>query len=425
MSILTTIHEEINATLQRKIIPFWLKRSIDSHYGGFLTCFDSNGVASDDTNKYIVTQTRMLWGFSYLVDRCPPEFLKEINAAAKQGADFIIEYFWDKKNGGFVWKTDRSGRTLDDGKLVYGESFAIYALSEYYRRSRDQRVLDYAEKTFDLLQVYTADTVNGGYYENLESDWRRSEGGKYAGDRKSLDIHMHLMEAFTTLYAVSNKEIHGRKLGEIINILLKHMINTELGYGYNQFDVEFNRIPAINIYRTWNDDRETGEAVTVPTDTTSYGHNVELSWLLKLALDTLKIENPEYTTVMRKLLDHSLKYGYDYEFGGIYRDGVADGKVLVTDKEWWQNFEALVGYANGYLCFEDDRYLTALKTTWDFVRDKFINADVGESRQLLDKKGEPIVSNMGNPWKGIYHTGRALTETLDRIEKIITKGQTK
>jgi len=421
MNTLKVIQEEINIILQQKIIPFWLKRSVDTQYGGFLTCFNENGISSGDPDKYIVTQTRMLWGFSYLIDRCPPELQGEMNAAAKQGMAFFIEHFWDKKNGGFIWKTDRSGKILDDGKLVYGESFAIYALSEYYRRTHDPYALDYAEKTFDLLQKYTVDTLNGGYYENLESDWRRSAGGKYAGDRKSLDIHMHLMEAFTSLYAVSGKEIHGRKLREIIDILMKHMINTELGYGYNQFNVEFNRLPAINIYRTWNDDRETGEAVEVPTDTTSYGHNVELSWLMKLALDTIKTEIPEYTKVMRKLLDHSLKYGYDYEFGGIYRDGISDESVLVTDKEWWQNFEALVGYANGYLCFEDAQYLNALEGTWNFVRDKFINAEVGESRQLLNRRGEPVVSNMGNPWKGIYHTGRALSETLDRIEKIFAK----
>ena len=420
--VLKTIQEEMNTILQRKIIPFWLKRSLDPQHGGYFTCFDGNGDFSGDTNKYIVTQTRMIWGFSYLIDRCPAEYREEMKIAAKKGADFFVKHFWDVKNGGFVWKTDRSGKILDDGKLVYGESFAIYALSEYYRMSQDRMALEYAEKTFDLLQIYTADTLNGGYFENLESDWRRSAGGKYAGDRKSLDIHMHLMEAFTALYAASGKEIHARKLKETVDIIMKRMINTELGFGYNQFDIEFKRIPAVNIYRTWNDDREAGEAVDVPTDTTSYGHNVELSWLIKLALDTLKIEDTECSNVMRKLLDHSLEYGYDYEFGGIYRDGVADKKVLVTDKEWWQNFEALVGYSNGYLCFEDDRYIKALESTWGFVRDKFINAEAGESRQLLNRKGEPIVANLGNPWKGIYHTGRALAESLDRIEKILAKG---
>jgi mannobiose 2-epimerase len=196
-----------------------------------------------------------------------------------------------------------------------------------------------------------------------------------------------------------------------------------LGYAYNQFDSNFNRIPAINIYRTWNDERESGESIETPTDTTSYGHNVELSWLMKLALDTLGTGVPEYEEIMHRLLDHSLKYGYDWEYGGVYRDGVADREVLVTDKEWWQNFEALVGYSNGYLCFGDFRYLDALGRTWSFVRDNFINSRTGESRQLLRRNGETVVGRMGNPWKGIYHTGRALAETVDRLDRVIAKGK--
>jgi mannobiose 2-epimerase len=418
---LVDIRREVEECLTEKVIPFWLNRSVDKDYGGYKTCFDENGAVSQDKDKYIVTQSRMLWGFSYLYHRCSNEDRPRMKAAADQGARFLIEHFWDPDYGGFIWKTDQTGKALDKGKLIYGESFALYALAEYYRLSGEVRILEYAEKTFELMQIYAADTLNGGYYENLEPDWRLSPGGKYAGDRKSLDIHMHLMEAYTTLYAVSTREIHGRKLLECIDLLMSRMINCTVGYGYNQFDPEFHRIPAINIYRTWNDDRETGERILEPVDSTSYGHNVELSWLMKLALDTLNHEKPKYTAVMQKLLDHSLQHGYDYEYGGVFRDGVADQEVLVTDKEWWQNFEALVGYANGYLCFADKRYLKALEGTWFFVRDKFINALVGESRQLLSRTGEPLVSNMGNPWKGIYHTGRALSETMDRIDRILAK----
>ncbi|MDR1176409.1 MAG: AGE family epimerase/isomerase [Treponema sp.] len=419
---LKSIRDEMEKALVEGIIPFWLKRSVDAQYGGFLTCFDEEGKSTGDANKYIVTQSRMLWGFSYLYPFCLREHKAAMEQAAKQGAQFIIDHFWDDKNGGFVWKTDRSGKVLDAGKVVYGESFALYALSEYYRFSGDAKFLEYAEKTFELLQLYCADTLCGGYYENLETDWSLSAGGKFAGDRKSLDIHMHLMEAFTTLYAASGREIHKRKLRELVDILVRFMMNTDLGYGYNQFDRTFNRIPAINIHRTWNDERETSEVIGTPVDSTSYGHNVELSWLMKLAMDTLRNEEAAYTAVMRHLLDHCLAHGFDYEYGGIYRDGIADREVLVKDKEWWQNFEALVGFSNGYLCFGEKRYLEALEKTWAFVKEKFINPETGESRQLLRRNGEPVVSNMGNPWKAIYHTGRALAETIRRLDSIRVKG---
>ncbi len=417
---LLKIRQEIQMVLRDKIIPFWLERSVDYEHGGYLTCFDQDGNYMENGVKYIVTQSRMLWGFSRLAEYARPEQRKQMEEAAHQGYRFIVEHFWDQEHGGFFWKLNCDGSVADPSKLTYGESFAIYALSAYFLQYNVKEALQYAEKTFDLLQIYAADTKHGGYFENIESDWRISEGGSWAGDRKSLDIHMHLMEAFTTLYEASGKEIHSRKLEEAIGLILEHMVNQEIGYGYNQFDLQFQKIPAININRTWNAERETNAVIEQPTDTTSYGHNVELSWLMDYAYQILGEENSQLP-ILRKLLDHSLLYGYDYEYGGVYRDGIADQEVLVTDKEWWQNFESLVGYLNGYKKYQDMKYWDAFARSWEFVRDNFLNLDVGESRQLLDRKGNVIVGNLGNPWKGIYHTGRALGECLHRLEIIKEK----
>ena len=127
----------------------------------------------------------------------------------------------------------------------------------------------------------------------------------------------------------------------------------------------------------------------------------------------------EDNEILISLLDHALMHGYDYECGGIFRDGVGDGDAIVLDKEWWQNWESLVGFLNGYVLTSDDKYLNAFKNLWQFVKTRFMNYDVGESRQLLDRRGEPIISNMGNAWKAIYHTGRSLFECVKRLESII------
>ena len=95
----------------------------------------------------------------------------------------------------------------------------------------------YAERTFDLLQKYCADTSgSAAISKTLKTTGPISEKGFAAGDRKSLDIHMHLLEAFTTLFQCSGREIHGRKLDEVISLILKRMINKKSGCGMNQFD---------------------------------------------------------------------------------------------------------------------------------------------------------------------------------------------
>ncbi|MTI79665.1 MAG: N-acylglucosamine 2-epimerase [Firmicutes bacterium] len=408
---------EISSHLENGIIPFWLQNGIDNKHGGYLTNFDEDGKPTGGTDKYIVTQTRMIWGLSAFYRAYPEN--KVLMKDAKQGVDFFIRHFWDKQDGGWYWKTKQDGTLIDDGKVVYGQSFAIYALAEYTLATGDPIGLKYAEQTFDLLQKYCADTYHGGYYENLEKDWNPSEPGFAAGDRKSLDIHMHLMEAFTTLAQCSNKQIHRRKLAEVIAVIKHHMIDMEKGCALNQFDLAFNPIPAINIRRTWNAERGAGETIDQPMDTTSYGHNVELSWLLNRAGEVLNKPFDYYNDITKKLVDHSLNYGFDHELGGVFRDGPHNGPALVNDKEWWQNSEVLVGYLDAYEKLGDEKYFDAFLKTWNFDNKYMINHDVGEWRQLLKKDGEVIIANIGNPWKALYHSGRSMLECIQRIQRLI------
>jgi mannobiose 2-epimerase len=358
----------------------------------------------------------MIWWFSQLNSIAPSD---ESRNKAKQGVDFLIKYLWDEKNGGWRWKVKKDGSPIDDAKIVYGQSFAIYALSDYYISTGDKRGLDYAEKTFDLLQKYCADKRYGGYYENMEADWTPAPGGFSAGDRKGLDTHMHLMEAFTSLYLASRKEIHKQKLVEIIKLIDDKMVDHNSGSGLNQFDLACNSLPAINIKRTWNAERE-GEKPADPTETTSYGHNTELVWLTVRALKAAGESVEPYKPSFRQLLDNAIKYGVDFEKGGIYRDGLRKGGALVLEKEWWQHTESLVGFLEGYELFGDPRYFEAFQTIWNFVDSKMINHKVGEWRRLLDRDGRVIDGNIGNEWKVAYHSGRSMVECEKRLNKFIT-----
>lgn len=407
---------EIEGFLLNAIIPFWLKNGCDHECGGYLTCFGEEGEPSGDTDKYIVTQTRMIWGMSALHRAYP--HIGGLREAARQGMDFFLNYFWDGQYGGWRWRVRRDGSPVDSGKLVYGQSFAIYALSEYTAATGDPAGLEYAERTFDLLQKYCTDTRHGGYLENFEEDWSLAEPGFAGGDRKSLDIHMHMMEGLTELVRCSGREVHGRKLRECIDLILERMVNREAGCGMNQFDAAFHPIPAISIKRTWNAERAVGEEIPQPTDTTSYGHNVELVWLLNRAADVLGLPPDQYAEISRKLMDHCLAYGFDQELGGVYRDGPHTGEPLVRDKEWWQNCEVLVGFLDAFERLGDGKYFDAFLRTWQFDDRFMIDHEIGEFRQLLDRSGKVLVGDIGNPWKAIYHSGRAMLECVQRLDRL-------
>jgi len=417
-SRIRTVYAEIKKNLEKGIIPFWLENAQDKEYGGYYTNFAEDGNRKVMPEKYVNTQMRLMWWFSRLA--CIHPERQVYRDLAKWGLDFLLANFWDQQYGGWYWKTARDGKSPDDGKVVYGQSFAVYALSEYSLGTHDPRGLEYAVKTFDLLQKYCADTRWGGYYENLERDWSSSAPGFHAGDRKSLDTHMHLMEAFTALYSASREEIHRRKLAEIIDLVADRMIDVRAGCGLNQFDLAFRPIPAIAIRRTFNAER-VGESPEKPTETTSFGHNVELVWLMDLALDVAGIQKDAYQPIFQALLNHACEEGIDWEYGGIYRDGLRGGKAIVLEKEFWQSTESLVGFLDGYEQFREERYLDAFLNIWYFVNAYMINHEVGEWRMLLSRDGKPIVTDLANEWKVSYHTGRAMLECERRLSNILKK----
>jgi mannobiose 2-epimerase len=409
---------EMRRNLEQGIVPFWTAHARDAEHGGYLTRFDEQGRSRGTPEKYLNKQCRLLWWFATLMRRHPdrPEFA----ALAQHGFDFIRRHFWDERAGGWCWKVRGDGTLIDPGKVVYGQSFAIYALAEYALAGGPPEALQLAERTFDLLQIHCADTRYGGFLENLEPDWSPAAPGFPAGDRKSLDTHMHLLESFTVLFAASGRELHRRKLREVAALIGSRMIDPATGCGRNQFDLAFNPLPAIAIRRTWNAERH-GEAPVAPTDTTSYGHNLELAWLWRRALETVGDSGAAAQPAWRRLIGHAAEHGVDWTCGGVYRDGTAAGGPLVLEKEFWQNAEALVGFLDGYVVFGEDRFLEAFLNVWGFARDRFV-APCGEWRVLLDRTGRPIDSDVGNDWKAVYHTGRALLECLDRLTALERKG---
>lgn len=403
--------------LRHGIMPFWSSRAVDSQYGGFVTNFDASGNELACPEKYVNTQCRLIWWFATLSRRIPGQ--SHALAMASQGVDFLIRFFWDEQHGGFVWKVRRDGSELDNAKIVYGESFCIYALSEYFLASRDSKALEYAARTFELLQKYCADTRYGGYLETLKRDWSPERPGFGGGDRKGLDAHMHLMESFTTLYGATGDPLHRRKLLEIIDLICDRMIDTSAGCGLNQFDLSFRSLPAIPISRTWNGER-LGEQPPNPVDTTSYGHNIELEYLMHMALCAAHRDISPYLPVFRRLLDHTVQHGVDWECGGIFRDGLrATGVAAILEKEFWQHSEALVGFLDGYELFGDPLYLNAFASVWRFVQEFLVNSHVGEWRTLVSRSGQPIDANIGNPWKVAYHTGRAMLECRERLTRLL------
>ncbi len=406
--------------LNHELLPFWTDRMIDKKYGGFITHFDEQGNDTGEDEKSLIAQTRCLFTISSAIRAGydTGNYLK----LAKHGADFIINKMWDEEHGGFYWMVDRKGNIKIDQKIVYGLSFAIYALSEYTLATKDPRGLEYAEKVFDLIQKYCVDSYHGGYYEMFSRNWILAGPGSAGGDRKTLDVHMHLMEAFTTLYEATQKNVHRRKLLEDIEILLNRMMDQKYKTGIPQFWSNWEIAPQIKFDIIWGWDRYSDDgSKNNAIDNTCYGHNAEFAWLFIHALNILGNSNDAYINLLKTIFDHSVDNGVDNEYGGVYVEGPHSGGVSDKEKEFWQQAEVMIGVLDAAILFDDPKYWNAYKNIHSFVFEKVINKGVGEWYPLLSRKGEPIWRHMSHSWKVNYHSVRAIIQSVNRLNILIEK----
>lgn len=408
---------EVQNHLRDELLPFWTTHGEDAEFGGFLTYLDRDGKPTGETVKTLLCQARMIYTYSsaHRAGFGDGAFL----AKAEQGVRFVLAHYWDDEHGGWYWTAERDGTPINRSKLTYGTSFMIYALSEYAMASGDLEGLEWAVKTYETLQTLAADNFRGGYYEFLERDWRPKPPGRYGGDRKSFDVHMHLMEAMTNLYEATGAPIYKAKTEELIGLIRARILHPEFRTGVAQFSLDWQPLRQIIFADVWGSDRDAEDEEGRPLDNTSYGHNIEFAWLLLHALRILDLDPEPYKPTLRRIFDHCFAYGVDWERGGVFCEGPHDGPARERNKEFWQQSEALTGFLDAYLLFGDERYLDAYENVHRFVMDTVINHAVGEWRPLFSERNEVIWDYMGHAWKINYHTVRSMIQTEARLLRIL------
>ncbi|HKG12266.1 MAG TPA: AGE family epimerase/isomerase, partial [Pyrinomonadaceae bacterium] len=355
---------EVEAALRRDALGVWFPRSIDREHGGFYANFTRKWEPAPSEGKFSVFQGRMVWVAAQVMLR-RPELKEQFAPYVRHGVDYLRDVLWDKQHGGFYWGLDDAGRVtkeFTDGKHLYGISFCLYGLAAAYRATRDPKTLELARTTFRWMDARAHDARAGGYFEWLTRDGRvvRARGNAFKVEEvpragfpvgyKSMNTHIHLLEAFTELYGVWKDATLRSRLEELLAIV-RDRVCVEPG--------------AMNLYFT-NDWRP------VP-DHDSYGHDVETAYLMLETEEALgRGHSPRTERMARLLVDHALAYGWDDTHGGFYRDGTAAGRAEDLRKEWWAQLEGM----NALLMMHEKyggaggAYFKAFQRQWRFIKEK-------------------------------------------------------
>jgi mannobiose 2-epimerase len=297
----------------------------------------------------------------------------------------------------------------------------MYALSEYFLATGDARGREAAERTWAAICANMADEARGGYFEIMREDWTPERPGRFGGDRKSMDVHMHMMEALTAFFEMTGEEVHRARLLEVIDLIVSRMLHPEHGTGWVQFSLDFEPLPAILFDVEWGRDADPADGEARPLDCTSYGHNVEFVWLLLHAADVLGVGRETYAQVARRICDHCAEFGIDREFGGVFVEGPHAAPPTITEKQFWQQAEVMVGLLDAFALFNDKKYWEAFRSVHDFVFAKFVNMPAGgEWFERLDREGAPLDDALGHAWKISYHTVRSMVQVTRRLRALVS-----
>lgn len=389
---------DLKAQLVGKVMPYWFDTAVDRTNGGYVLADDAAGKARPATEKQLVTQARMVWGFSLAHRKGLGDGKRNYLEAAKTGYRFLLDHFLDRENGGYFWTTDLGGKVLNPRKIVYGESFVIYAFVEYYRASGDKEALRHALELYQVLQKRAHDPKHGGWVEHFERDWTPilkpgPEAIVEVGGYKSANTHLHLMEALTELYEASHEADVKKSLQEAVKI------NSTWFYPTDPSKSAFHR------QQDWKPVLDPSSAGL------SYGHNVEFAWLMVRA-QTVLGEKPAWKH-FDAVLAHALKYGYDHERGGLYSRGFDNQPATDTDKIWWVESEMLAALSDGLKHKANPEYAQALTQLLDFINRYQANPGDGIWLDTVKADGTPKVTAKAHNWKANYHDVRAMVKFIE------------
>ena len=147
----------------------------------------------------------MVWTFAHAHRHGFDDTNNSSLKAAWNGYRFLTNHFLDATHGGYYWKTDLAGQPINERKLLYGESFIIYAFVELHRATKDPQPLAEAMKLYRIIQRHAHDDQDTGWHEHFTRDWQRladhdANAEVEVAGYKSANTHLHLQEALAELY---------------------------------------------------------------------------------------------------------------------------------------------------------------------------------------------------------------------------------
>lgn len=378
--------------LTEDILPYWSKK-ICKGDTGFYGRISGEEVIDPEAPVGAIMTSRILWTFSNAFRLFRRE---EYKTMAMQAKSLIINNFYDVEQGGIYWSINPDGTPLDTKKQIYAIAFCIYGLAEWNRASGDEEALELAKKLYRDIEKHSFDTCKNGYFEAFTREWGEIQdmrlSDKDANESKTMNTHLHVLEAYTGLYRVWKDGGLAAQLKNLIGIFLVRILGADA-----------------HLRLFFDDDWNCGYKIY------SYGHDIEASWLLHEAALVLGDE-ATIGKVEKEVprIAAAAGEGFTAKGGMIYEKDNASGHID-GDRHWWVQAETVVGYFNLWQLTGEPSGLEDSIECWEFIRNNLIDRENGEWFWSIRQDGTVNrTDDKAGFWKCPYHNGRMCMEIIER-----------
>lgn len=380
--------EQYRTELLDSVLPFWLDKSQDREFGGYLTCLDRKGDVFD-TDKFIWLQGREVWLFSMLYNKV--EKKQEWLDCATQGAEFLKKYGHD---GDFNWyfSLTREGKPIVEPYNIFSYTFATMAFGQLALATGSKEYADIAWKTYQRILDKQS---------NPKGQWNKLHPG--TRDMKNFALPMILCNLALEIEHLLPEGFLEDKIEICIHEVMDVFLRPELG------GIIVENIGAdgklVDCFE--------GRQVTP-------GHDIEAMWFI---MDLGKrLNRPELIEKAKDTTLTMVEYGWDKEYNGLFyfldRKGYPPQQLEWDQKLWWVHIETLISLLKGYQLTGDEKCLDWFEKVHNYVWTHFKDHEYPEWYGYLNRRGEVLLPLKGGKWKGCFHVPRGLYQCWTILEDL-------
>lgn len=260
--------------IKEQAIPFWSIQGLDEH-GASYEKFTVDGLPDITANRRVRVQTRQMFVFSAAYKTGWLKNGMQLVAGLEQ---YINQFARNNENHHYVHLLDCNHQIINSHQDLYDVAFLLLAYGWRYHVFNDLNSLNAANELLTQID-YRLKEYPGGWCE-----------GDYSSDFRRQNPHMHLFEAFLTLYKFTHNGKWLAKAGEMYCLFETRFLDHQNGVLLEYFTDDWQ--PALC---------EKGKIIEP-------GHMMEWVWLLR---QYQKYTQAPVDSICDTLYHNTIKLGLD------------------------------------------------------------------------------------------------------------------